>query len=1067
MLRFIFGAPGAGKTAFAVKEIARGRAGSGALILIVPEQNTMLAERALVDECGGAVMSAQALSFLRLAYHVSARTGGNGREPLGDAGKNMLLRKAVRDTEDSLKFFRKASSTPGFIGALAEQATEFAQYRFSPDEADPERLDKTLARKLSDLAVITRRYAELSRGYIAADDALTELAERIPRADFLRGARIWIDGFYGFTPQELLVAEALLGVAGMVSVTLPLNSRPSSLAYSPGDENARVTRAYAGLLEAAGRAGASVAEPAELPPGARFAGKPDLAFVSANISEADRAKVYPGQSDSVRLFSAASRADECAFAADEAVRLTRAGYRWRDIGLTVCDAEVYRDALETAFSRRGVPIFIDDRRGVLAHPLIELVRAAVDAAIDGRSLTSVLRMLKTGLTGVSREDADSLENYALAAGARGGMWDRPFTRGFGGSYESFDAERVNAARERVSVVTKGIVSALKPGTDRTGLQYARVIYGWLVDTDVPERLEHLGEVVRRGGSQRRLKEHEQAWGKLMGLLDKLAEFLGGEPFGTEDLAEILDDGLAGTDTAVIPPGLDAVTAGDLSRSRLPAVKALFILGADSERFPPSGGASGLLTSLERERIEIVCGKRLAPTPYEESVSGGLTVRAAVSAPSERLYISYAAADLKGREYQPSRATRRIAAMLGGLAIEKIERPVPAPLPRAADPDRFKLRRETADILYGRALVSSVSRLEQYARCPFGYFARYNLRAKPRRRHEIAAVDVGSLLHDSLSVFYERVRGIDWRSAGEAELSRIASEAVDESLAREGREVFASSARYRDAARRARRMAEVSVAAVIEHLRAGAFEPEFSEAGFGGEDCVFPAMEFEIGGGRFMRVVGRIDRADIAVIGGREYVKVIDYKSGGAAFSYPAVYFGLSLQLLVYLGALRDALSSAGREVQPAAALYFRLADPIVDYADIGKGEQPEGALARKFRMSGVVDSDPDVIAALDGDFDKKSRVVPVEINKDGAISARSAALPGEDMRALIGFARQKTAEAGGAILSGGIAKRPRRDGASTACARCDYAEMCEPDEREWNDTPKIGAKEALERILER
>ena len=52
----------------------------------------------------------------------------------------------------------------------------------------------------------------------------------------------------------------------------------------------------------------------------------------------------------------------------------------------------------------------------------------------------------------------------------------------------------------------------------------------------------------------------------------------------------------------------------------------------------------------------------------------------------------------------------------------------------------------------------------------------------------------------------------------------------------------------------------------------------------------------------MRLRGRIDRVDLCETDDKVYVKIIDYKTGNTSLDLVALYYGLQLQLAVYLDA---------------------------------------------------------------------------------------------------------------------------------------------------------------------
>lgn len=83
----------------------------------------------------------------------------------------------------------------------------------------------------------------------------------------------------------------------------------------------------------------------------------------------------------------------------------------------------------------------------------------------------------------------------------------------------------------------------------------------------------------------------------------------------------------------------------------------------------------------------------------------------------------------------------------------------------------------------------------------------------------------------------------------------------------------------------------------------------------------PSIAVKLSETEKMNLKGRIDRIDISS-DEDIYVKVVDYKSGNKDFEPAEFYYGLQLQLLLYLNAAMDLLRQKypDKTIVPAAAL---------------------------------------------------------------------------------------------------------------------------------------------------
>lgn len=178
----------------------------------------------------------------------------------------------------------------------------------------------------------------------------------------------------------------------------------------------------------------------------------------------------------------------------------------------------------------------------------------------------------------------------------------------------------------------------------------------------------------------------------------------------------------------------------------------------------------------------------------------------------------------------------------------------------------------------------------------------------------------------------------------------------------------------------------------EHLKSGGSNLLTTRSPFG-EHGKVPPIVIELPGGEQIILEGRIDRVDIAEDGDCAYVKVIGYKSGERKFDISDAFYGLQIQLVVYLDAvLQSRQNLVKQELYPAGAFYFKIKDPMV-------GSRAE--TQRKYRkpyprtkMSGMIIKDIDVIKHMDREVESssKSDIVSVKLKKDGDFYKKSSSL---------------------------------------------------------------------------
>jgi len=1193
-LRLVTGRSGSGKTRYILNEIHKRLQEDPAgplLLLLVPEQATFQTEQALVaaQETGGS-LRAQVLSFRRLAHRIMQETGGSAVVTVGELGRAMLIRRALAANRERLRLFR--AETQGLAVQMNDLFTEWKRYGVSPEQAQiaAESLaasgadDPLLADKLHDLALVYRETErQLAGRWQDGEDLLRRLAENIPASSMLEGAEVWLDGFHGFTPQEFAVIGALLRRCRRVTVALCLD-RPYGAGEAPDElelfhRTAETSRALCELAEAEG---VPVEPPVRLEPEVcpRFAGSPELARLEAMLRGAGSARdgivpAYEGPAaGGISVHAAANPRAEAEAAARDMIRRVREdGLRWRDMAVFVRQLDLYADTLRAVFDDYRIPYFLDRKASASHHPLVELVRSALETVLNGWRTEAVLRCVKTDLLhpadgSAGRDEADELENYVLAAGIDGRRWHddgawRPPDRddwdedtGTAGGTGKEDAGRTHEeaaggsggegspggkAANGATDGGNGTAGKTTDGTEDGGesangagapaetaggrlrrirdafvaplrrlernLRAAETFrglcgatYEFLEEIRAADRLERWAEEDMAKGDPGRSRLHRQVWDGMVGLMDQLVELAGEDPADIPLFCEMVNAGLDQLRLGVVPPALDAVLIGSPERTRPDRLQALYFLGVNDGVVPLAIREDGPLSEEERERLSAM-GLRMAPGVRRRLLDERFLIYLALTAPSRYLWIGYPVANEEGEGLLPSELIRRLCRWFPGLRPQW-EAPEPSPdepedrqLAHAAYPGRAltlwisqirawrqgaslapgwwsvhrwlterpewrermarlvqslthanretPLKPETIRLLYGDRLRLSVSRMERFVACPFRHFAAHGLRLKPRRLYRVDAPDIGRLFHAALRDAMEKLLSGDIPEAA-ADWRRETAAAAERLVPRMRSEIMLSSHRHLAVARKLVGVVTRAGGALGSHIRASAFRPVALEVDFG-PDGPLPPLTVDLGGGRSLDVIGRIDRIDVSDTPQGPLLRVIDYKSGDTDLALDEVAHGLSLQMLTYLDvAVLHSPRWLGRPAAPAGVLYFHVHNPLLHVANRLPPEEAEAKLAAKYRMKGWVLADPDAVVRMDASLagGGKSSIVPVEIRKDGHFSDYSRVAGPERWELLRRAVRNHIRRIGGRIASGDVSISPYRMNRRSPCAHCEFRPVC-------------------------
>jgi len=974
-LRLILGRAGTGKTRRCLDEIRaalRRRPDGPPLVFLVPEQATFQTEYALITTPGlGGSIRAQVTSFRRLAHRVLQETGGAVRPHLGDVGKHMLLRALLEELRPRLRAFGRAANQPGFAGVVARALSEIKVYGLTPadlrtagqDTARP--CPQPLADKLADLALLYDALENALAGrYTDPDDYLNLLAASIPRAATLRGATFWVDGFAGFTPQEYAVLAQILRCAARVNIALCLDGRYADEPPSETDLFHPTRTTLARVRALAAESGIPEDPPLILDGGVppRFAGAPAIAHLERFLYVRPAPALKDGDAEAVTIVAAANRRAEVDAAAREIIRLARdRGLRWREMAVILRDLEPYHELIAAVFTDHGIPFFIDRKRPVLHHPLIELIRAAMDVAAGGWQSEAVFRYLKTDLVPLTRDEVDRLENYVLAHGIRGSRWTdsrpwayrRRYTLGAEDGEESPSAEEaeelafVNDVRRRATAELEAFARSAAQSRDVRAITAA--LFRLLENLGIPETIDTWRREAESGGRLDEAQEHAQIWEGVLDVLDQMVEALGDRSLSLADYARVLESGFESLRLGLIPPALDQVLIGSLERSRSPEIQAAFVLGAVDGVLPARSVEDPLLGDAERRHLQEI-GLELAPGARRRLLNEQYLVYIALTRAGRRLWVSYPLADEEGNALTPSPVIGRIRQLLPGVRV-RFEGAAPTgdndisfvttpQVTLAHLTDRLRAARdgETVDPLWWAVHNWFVSREAWAPALARATAALFHVNREPPLRRDTGARLFGTPVRASVSRF-ERYRACPFAHflehglrLKERPIQRLAAPDLGQffhaaleqfagQLLREGRDwgdltVSECSARAeRIVSDLAPRLQSEILLSTARHryLTAKLRRTVERAATVLGEHArrgrFRPvALEVPFGPGTPLgplrlpgaELAGRIDRIDVARTPSGIFLRIIDYKSGYARLKIPEIEHGLKLQLLTYL-----------------------------------------------------------------------------------------------------------------------------------------------------------------------
>ncbi len=1106
-LRFYFGPSGAGKSRKLYEEMIQRSMENPKqnFLIVVPDQFTMQTQKDLVTlHKRGGIMNIDVLSFGRLGHRILEEVGRKDVPVLDDTGKSLVLQKVAANLKDELPTLGSFLHKQGYIHEVKSAISEFMQYGIGTEDVSKliafAEKRGALVHKLKDLETLYKGFMEYIQGnFITTEETLDVLRRSLKKSNILQGSVVVFDGFTGFTPIQNRLIQELMCICKetIVTITLGAGENPyvldgeQKLFYLSKKTVADLSKL---AMEANVLRGEDCFITRENHPKNRFQNAEALGHLEQNLFRY-QVKCYEKEQQEIQIFESQTFADEVRQAGLAMKALIREeGLAYRDMAVITGNLEEYAPYVEAEFRQLEIPCFIDRTRGIVLNPMIEYIKSALELYLKDFSYEAVFHYLRSGLADIDREDIDELENYVIQTGLRGyGKWSRLFTRKTAYMKENEEAlQRLNSIRERIMEQ----VEMLHVSKQEKAKDYTVCLYEFLTANKVQEKLMAYETAFTEQGDLTRAREYAQIYRLVMELLDQIYSLLGDEEITLQEFADILEAGFGEIEVGTIPQNVDRVVVGDMERTRLKQVKVLFFLGINDGNIPKNASKGGIISDMDREFLQ-ESELELAPTPRQQMYIQRLYLYLNMTKPSERLYLSYCKTDKEGKSVRPAYLIDTVRKLFPLIVVQhpqnrdvidqivtpgegrrylaaKLREYAEGVLPKSQETEFFTiyeaydesrdflteaafkryensgLSKAVARALYGKHLENSVTRLETFASCAYRHFLQYGLALKEREEFDFEDVDMGNVYHGVLELFAGKLAESDytWFDFPESFGEQAVTEALEAYAASYGDTVLYSNARNQYAITRMGRILTRTVMTLQKQLQKGVFKPDYYELSFRyAEDL--ESVNVALSEQERMHLRGRIDRVDVTEDENKVYVKVIDYKSGNKQFELAALYYGLQLQLVVYMNAAVEieARKHPDKEVVPAALLYYHVDDPTVESPVELTDEEINQQIQAKLRMNGVVNSQPDIVERLDRYMQDKSDVIPVEKKKDGSFAARSSVMNGEELKLISDFVNRKVKEIGCDILAGNIAVNPYERGAKEACTYCPYRKVCGFDSR--------------------
>ncbi len=1056
------------------------------VILVVPAQATLKTEEESFAALGGeGFFDFHVMSGAKLRTIILQETGAPEKTAINTLGRSMLLRKIVKDRAAEMKSFASVSREPGFLDLAGDMIVQMKQNGIDP--AGLAALSETaaegslLADKLADLQLIYSEYQRLMAGkYTDSEELIKYTAEMVSRSRYIRESVIWFSDFYSFTKNELSFMEALKASAADLNAALLAGEDR----YTVGAKTAEKLQSL-GLTRVVLSGGPAAAGGEKA--GAEEAGEDGKAPAAKPLRMISCASPYT-QSLTIGL--------------DILEKVRDDGLGYGDAVILTQDTEGMGRSLKRVLESLGIPVFMDEKRSMQHTAAAAAAEAALNIGAFGFRRQDVLAFCKSGvLREFAPEDFFDFENYIKQYKIYEKAFLKPFRYG-ADRLEPEKFERLEAIRCRLAELFGPFCAEFTAA--ETVLEKTAALYRFLAETlELPGVLKQLSANLEAAGYLDAAQEELQSWNVIVSLMDQMVELLGAEPVAAAEYASILSSCFAEAKVGVLPQAEGKVQIGTVSRSSFKDVKVLYLAGVNDGILPGDLAADCLITEREAAELEEK-GFTLIKNSQVLQEEELFQIERTLDTDCKQLVLCWCASDANGDALRPSSLIEELLAQHPEIPVEadalagpedkliqsrdalrtllpeklkalylgenvtelwkeayNVMKDDPA-LQASAEgiffaPEGRSIGPELADALFAKpgSDYYSPTQLEQYASCPFKHFVNHGLRPEELNPFEITGREAGTIYHQVLLEFSQRLMDIcsekkieatdpasPWMTLTDEEIRALILEIfeskkenfLDGVMSSDSQQLYKTGRIYTVCCSFAKYMAE--------QIRKGRVSAMYFETGFG-EKRFFPPVVVDTALGR-VRIEGQIDRVDLIASGDRRYVKIIDYKSGNKSFSKEKAEAGLDLQLMVYLeGAL-----GSDESLKPAGVFYYAIREPEreLDFAQMAADEITASLadqLAESYALDGLAVKNPEILTAIDRNITDPEKVSTTVFKAGSARSGYAGLISEEDMEQFRKTFRERLTEICGSLKAGDIAIRPayfKKE--NVACKYCDYASVC-------------------------
>ena len=1052
-----------GATTKAIKKIIK-NAESNYLknnIVIVPETKSIIIEKEILNlSNNGAYINIFVYSFVRLLDRFNAV---QKEKLISKQSCIILLRKIILDNLDKLECYKKSAKMVGFAEKIYETIAQFKSSNISVDELklSLSTTKNSLRAKLKDIIFLYEEYEKTLENQFYDDcDKLALISKFAKNNEFLKESNVYVVGFDNITFEMETVLR-----------DLAINSNEITFSCVYFNENRRDKYIQNNELYEKFK---HIAESLKYPYIPEF---------SSTIKEGDFRKIQydlflPEQKKfisegQVKIFKANSQKQELDFVANTILSEISNGKRFRDIGVLVNNLEENLDIIQDCFEVYKIPYFINISRSIDSHFVVRFIILAFELYSSHLSVEKVLPFISNPI--LNYENYSLFENYIKEQGINyndflsfdkfldklksddqkncknGEKYDNLYKifSNFAKFYTKF-AEKIKGSKKVNDYIS--LVEFLLDNFDVESV--VNDYYSFQKENDLAIQAEITNVILD----------------KVKSFNAQLENFLGNVNLSLDEFLQIYKTGFMACKINIAPVSIDCVIVQE-NTDGFYNISDLFVVGATEGQFPIKKQDAGIILDSELDEAKLLIGKTIEPKIKDINRRERYRIYEILLEPKEKLFISYSTKSIKGKATQPASIIESLKKLLGdeiekknykivdfynyeilekrfvnqvnkffngennlngkngvnyyySLIENQLDDRLLKQLEYQTTQREFYIR--NFDNLYFATGTTSVSQIQTYFDCPYKFFALYGLKLKENKDVKISVPDVGTILHRVTELFAKNL--VKYKNLSENELSDVINDILLISLEENNVRIEKNKSLFSLLREESFRLCKYLI---LEQENSN-FKIKFLEYYFSNDKSI----KLKIDDNKIINIVGKIDRIDSF----KDYIRVIDYKTGNIKSDLKSIYFGNKIQLAIYLQAVQ------GIENKKVAGIFYF---PI--HSEYVKTEKNS---LETYKMTGFILDDVEVVKNMDitvSETKLKSTAVPLWIKIDkntGEISFHGNLMgrySENDFNNIKGYVNKFCIGAISEILSGYIEPSPIANQNSEkplSCINCNLYGFC-------------------------